>query len=39
LVAFTPDAKFGNYLGGLVNRIEGVNYRLRQQKAGAAENH
>jgi hypothetical protein len=28
-VAFTPDAKFGNYLGGLVNRIEGVNARLR----------
>lgn len=24
-VAFVPDAKFGNYLGGLVNRIEGVN--------------
>jgi hypothetical protein len=28
-VAFTPDQKFGNYLGGLVNRIEGVNARLR----------
>ncbi|HEY0413426.1 MAG TPA: hypothetical protein VGD66_09805 [Allosphingosinicella sp.] len=28
-VAFTPDAKFGNYLGGLVNRIDGVNARLR----------
>jgi hypothetical protein len=28
-VAFTPGAKFGNYLGGLVNRIEGVNARLR----------
>ena len=27
--AFTPDAKFGNYLGGLVNRIDGVNARLR----------
>ena len=26
---FTPDAKFGNYLGGLVNRIEGVNARIR----------
>jgi hypothetical protein len=26
---FTPDAKFGNYLGGLVNRIEGVNARRR----------
>jgi hypothetical protein len=29
--AFTPDAKFGNYLGGLVNRIEGVNARLRSE--------
>ena len=28
-VAFTPGAKFGNYLGGLVNRIEGVNASLR----------
>ncbi len=28
-VAFTPGAKFGNYLGGLVNRIEGVNALLR----------
>lgn len=28
-VAFTADAKFGNYLGGLVNRIEGVNARLK----------
>jgi len=27
--AFTPGAKFGNYLGGLVNRIEGVNASLR----------
>jgi hypothetical protein len=27
--AFTPGAKFGNYLGGLVNRIEGVNYLRR----------
>jgi hypothetical protein len=26
---FTAGAKFGNYLGGLVNRIEGVNARLR----------
>ena len=33
-VAFTPGAKFGNYLGGLVNRIEGVNARLR---GGASE--
>ena len=24
-VAFVPGAKFGNYMGGLVNRIEGVN--------------
>ncbi|HEX6375443.1 MAG TPA: hypothetical protein VFZ91_06955 [Allosphingosinicella sp.] len=32
-VAFIPGARFGNYLGGLVNRIEGVNARLR---AGAA---
>lgn len=24
-IAFTPGATFGNYLGGLVNRIEGVN--------------
>jgi hypothetical protein len=28
-VTFTPGAKFGNYLGGLVNRIEGVNASLR----------
>ena len=28
-VAFAPGAKFGNYLGGLVNRVEGVNYLLR----------
>lgn len=28
-VAFTPGAKFGNYLGGLVNRIEGVNALLK----------
>ena len=30
-VRFEPDAKFGNYLGGLVNRIEGVNARLKAQ--------
>ncbi len=30
---FTPEAKFGNYLGGLVNRIEGVNARLRSTGA------
>ena len=29
-VTFTPGAKFGNYLGGLVNRIEGVNASLRK---------
>jgi hypothetical protein len=29
-VAFTPGAKFGNYLGGLVNKIEGVNASLRK---------
>ena len=29
-VAFTPGARFGNYLGGLVNRIEGVNASLRK---------
>jgi hypothetical protein len=28
--AFTPGAKFGNYLGGLVNKIEGVNAHLRK---------
>ena len=27
-VSFSPGATFGNYLGGLVNRIEGVNSRL-----------
>jgi len=34
-VAFTPDSKFGDYLGGLVNRIEGVNARLRAEAAKA----
>lgn len=29
-VAFTPGAKFGNYLGGLVNKVEGVNAGLRK---------
>jgi hypothetical protein len=33
---FTPGAKFGNYLGGLVNRIEGVNARLRSGGTAAA---
>jgi hypothetical protein len=28
-VTFTPDTKFGNHLGGLVNHVEGVNARLR----------
>lgn len=32
-VSFEPDAKFGNYLGGLVNRIEGVNQRLKMDAA------
>lgn len=32
-VAFTPDARFGNYLGGLVNRIDGVNARLKRDAA------
>jgi hypothetical protein len=35
-VAFTADQKFGNYLGGLVNRIEGVNARLREPAVAAA---
>jgi hypothetical protein len=35
-VTFTPGAKFGNYLGGLVNRIEGVNARLRTRDAPPA---
>ncbi|HEY0313752.1 MAG TPA: hypothetical protein VGC56_14820 [Allosphingosinicella sp.] len=34
--AFTPDQKFGNYLGGLVNRIEGVNARARAAPAAPA---
>jgi hypothetical protein len=29
-VVFVPGAKFGNYLGGLVNKIEGVNAALRK---------
>ncbi|HEU0099937.1 MAG TPA: hypothetical protein VFQ67_14335 [Allosphingosinicella sp.] len=29
-VEFAPGAKFGNYLGGLVNKIEGVNASLRK---------
>jgi hypothetical protein len=32
-VEFTPGAKFGNYLGGLVNRIEGVNASRRSNEA------
>jgi hypothetical protein len=31
-VEFMPGAKFGNYLGGLVNRIEGVNASLKAGK-------
>ena len=34
-VAFTADAKFGNYLGGLVNRIEGVNATLKKKGQAA----
>ena len=30
-VEFTPGAKFGNYLGGLVNKIEGVNASLKSE--------
>lgn len=32
-VEWTPDARFGNHMGGLVNRIEGVNHRARQAEA------
>jgi hypothetical protein len=35
-VSFTPGATFGNYLGGLVNRIEGVNAKLRSAGAPAS---
>lgn len=35
-VQFTPGAKFGNYGGGLVNRIEGVNRRLKAETSAAA---
>lgn len=34
-VAFTPDARFGNHMGGLVNRIEGVNHRASQAEVEA----
>jgi hypothetical protein len=34
-VAFTPGAKFGNHLGGLVNRIEGVNTLAKARQAAA----
>ena len=37
-VAFTPGAKFGNYLGGLVNRIEGVNAQLKAATASESGN-
>lgn len=36
-VAFTAGAKFGNYLGGLVNRIEGVNKGSKAVSASPAE--
>jgi hypothetical protein len=36
-VSFTPGATFGNYLGGLVNRIEGVNSSAA--KPAAASSH
>jgi hypothetical protein len=32
-VSFSEGAKFGNYSGGLVNRIDGVNARLKAQAA------
>jgi hypothetical protein len=32
-VTFVPGATFGNYLGSLVNRIEGVNARLKAEAA------
>jgi len=34
-VEFAPAATFGNYLGGLVNRIEGVNATLKAKAAAA----
>jgi hypothetical protein len=34
-VAFTPGAKFGNYLGGTVNRIEGANAMAKARAGGA----
>ncbi|HEX8443554.1 MAG TPA: hypothetical protein VF631_07890 [Allosphingosinicella sp.] len=38
-VAFVPNVKFGNYLGGLVNRIEGVNAQAKasEQTASTAQ--
>lgn len=35
-VSFTPGAKFGNYLGGLVNRIEGVYASLKGEATAEA---
>ncbi len=35
-VAFVPNARFGNYLGGLVNRIEGVNAQAKASSTGAS---
>jgi hypothetical protein len=37
-VAFTPGARFGNYLGGLVNKIEGVNASLRPPQGSGSTN-
>lgn len=38
-VAFVPNVKFGNHLGGLVNRIEGVNSQaeLAEQQTSASQ--
>lgn len=36
-VLFVPDATFGNYLGGLVNRIEGVNALARARSARSGQ--
>jgi hypothetical protein len=36
-VTFVPNVKFGNYLGGLVNRIEGVNAQAKAQATANAQ--
>lgn len=36
-VAFEPNSKFGNYLGGLVNRIDGVNAQANAKPATTGE--